>query len=552
MCRVVFKVKLLIYFFGFQGRICRCNFECGELLDLEEKLSLFQKFHQLNYNGQTRFLASSCLKIGDIRRRRVEEDISRRTCSVEYFIPREDGNLRVCRKTLCNIYQITPRRLQILQDKIKFKKNLDDSRGLHDNRKNKIPDETKELVKNHISSFPTQENHYSRNESQKMCLNPDLNVKKMWELFCAQHPTSCTLSLYRDIFNSEFNLRFGIPRSDSCAKCDRLYVQICSTADENKLQALQTESKIHHMKADLAYKTLAGDTTVCKTNNSTIVLCIDLQQVLFCPKLSHNNVFYQRQLSCYNLAIHNQSNDKVAMCFWNETIAKRGSIEVTSCILRYVKIHFKPLHPGETRKLILWSDRCIGQNNNWKMVALMQHLIVQNYFSSVEQKFLTTGHSFLPCDRDFALIERQKKSATVYIPMDWVSVIANASSGRRFEVHCMNTEDFKNISVIETSLNKGSFKITENGWLQISQDDPTTLKGRRSHSVLQPWISHSLAKKERGRSGRNLPPVRVTSFPNAYHGPLAIKAAKKKDLQDMCRYIPLQYVDFYKNLRAEL
>lgn len=474
-------------------------------------------------------------------------------CSVEYFVPRESGNLRVCQKTLCNVYQITPRRLQILQEKIKFNKPLDDNRGLHDNRPNKVPNETKELVKNHISMFPKQENHYSRSDSQKMCLNPDLTVRKMWELFRAEHAdTSCTLSFYRDIFNSDFNLRFGVPRSDSCAQCDRLYVQMCSARDENELRKIQIESDIHHIRADLAYKTLAADTSECKAiNANNVVLCIDLQQVLFSPKLSHNNVFYQRQLSCYNLAIHNQSNNKVAMCFWDESIGKRGSVEVSSCLLRYVQLNFKPLNLGETRKLILWSDRCVGQNNNWTMIALMQHLIVQGYFSSVEQKFLTTGHSFLPCDRDFALIERKKKTATVYVPMDWVTVIANASSDRRFEVHCMKTDDFKNINIIKNSLNKGSFKITEYVWLQITQDDPTTLRGRKSHNVLQTWVNHTLAKKEKGRSGRNLPPVRVASFPNAYEGPLPIKAAKKKDLEDMCRYIPEMYVNFYKDLRAQ-
>ena len=87
------------------------------------------------------------------------------------------------KKTLCNIFQITPRRLQILQQKIKFKKPLKDKRGIHDNRKNKVSHETRELVKSHISSFAQQENHYSRNTSSKKCLNPDLSKKKMCFFF---------------------------------------------------------------------------------------------------------------------------------------------------------------------------------------------------------------------------------------------------------------------------------------------------------------------------------------------------------------------------------
>ena len=67
----------------------------------------------------------------------------------------------------------------MLQDKVKFGRSLKDKRGVHDNRPNKIPDEIRDLVKMHISLFPKQENHYSRNDSEKMCLNPNLNVNKM-------------------------------------------------------------------------------------------------------------------------------------------------------------------------------------------------------------------------------------------------------------------------------------------------------------------------------------------------------------------------------------
>lgn len=58
-----------------------------------------------------------------------------------------------------------------------------------------------------------------------------------------------------------------------------------------------------------------------KNNN---VLCTDMQQVLFCPTLSHSNIFYQRQLSVYSSCIHNIGKNKVTMNVWDETVAKRG------------------------------------------------------------------------------------------------------------------------------------------------------------------------------------------------------------------------------------
>lgn len=77
-----------------------------------------------------------------------------------------------------------------------------------------IPHENKDLIKAHIASFPLQENHYSRNDSTKQCLSPDLSIEKMWKLFKEKYPdTQVTLHCYRDIFNTKFKLRFGVPRS---------------------------------------------------------------------------------------------------------------------------------------------------------------------------------------------------------------------------------------------------------------------------------------------------------------------------------------------------
>lgn len=155
-----------------------CKFQCGEI-DHEEKLQQFQDFYQLNYNNQTLFLRNVCIKLVDVARRRVNEDISRRHCSFKYFIfSKKNGEVPICQKTLCNIFKITPRRIQMLQEKIKFNRSLEDKRGLHGKQRNKIADETKQLIRQHISSFPQQENHYSRQESNKQCLDPGLSEKK--------------------------------------------------------------------------------------------------------------------------------------------------------------------------------------------------------------------------------------------------------------------------------------------------------------------------------------------------------------------------------------
>ncbi|KAJ8889129.1 hypothetical protein PR048_008623 [Dryococelus australis] len=72
---------------------------------------------------------------------------------------------------------------------------------------------------------------------------------------------------------------------------------------------------------------------------------------------------------------------------------------------------------------------------------------MKKYFTAIDQKFLVSGHSFLPCDKDFVLIERRKKKSTVYHSKQWLEVVVNASSA--FSAYCVDKEDFIDLSVIE-------------------------------------------------------------------------------------------------------
>ena len=44
---------------------------------------------------------------------------------------------------------------------------------------------------------------------------------------------------------------------------------------------------------------------------------------------------------------------------------------------------------------------------------------------TVEHKFPMPGHTFLPCDRDFGVIEKKKReTAAVYNPEGWLTLVA--------------------------------------------------------------------------------------------------------------------------------
>ncbi|KAJ4428795.1 hypothetical protein ANN_25788 [Periplaneta americana] len=214
------------------------------------------------------------------------------------------------RKLILDVFNISSRRVQTLQLKIENNLDVSDMRGKHFNRPHAVTYDVKQLVRNHIESMPAEESHYSRFVSQKPYISSELSLEKMYDLFKETNPNvKCSRSIYRDIFRSEFKLRFGAPRSDSCAYRDEMYIQLVITDTEELDKKITAQSTFHHMKAEGAYRVLQDDVEIAKKNTEYVVLCTDMQQVLFCPTLHHSSVFYQRQFATYNQGIHNMGED---------------------------------------------------------------------------------------------------------------------------------------------------------------------------------------------------------------------------------------------------
>ena len=71
-----------------------------------------------------------------------------------------------------------------------------------------------ELVKEHILSFPQYQSHYSRADNpNRKYPSPDLTISKMYSLYkewCAEKEKIAVSEwMYRQVFNTSFNLSFG-------------------------------------------------------------------------------------------------------------------------------------------------------------------------------------------------------------------------------------------------------------------------------------------------------------------------------------------------------
>ena len=147
------------------------------------------------------------------------------------------------------------------------------------------------------------------------------------------------------------------------------------------------QKEIQLKKAEKVRETL--NESKVQASHSNLVITFDLQKTLICPVIETGIAYYKRQLSVYNLGIHKMSDNSASMFMWDESIANRGASEIGSCFLKYIK---EKVVLG-AQNVTAYSDSCGDQNRNFKITALLSHL-VEKHEISVTLNFISVW-SFL-------------------------------------------------------------------------------------------------------------------------------------------------------------
>ena len=242
-------------------------------------------------------------------------------------------------------------------------------------------------------------------------------------------------------------------------------------------QQLNGEWELHKRKAERAYQQLKEDTALSKSTSDVDAITFDLQQSLPTPVLTTNVVFYKRQLWTYNLGIHDCKTSKAYMHMWHEGTASRGSQEVASCVRRHLKSN-----ESTAKHLIAFSDACGGQNRNINMVCMWLHIVASDDFpyTVIDHKFMVSGHSYLPNDRDFGGVESaRRRQSQIFIPEHWYRLVEKARRTNPFTVVRMSASDFvsvnrltENITNRKTDADGNKAKWLKMRWVRVEKDKP--------------------------------------------------------------------------------
>ncbi|CAH1113441.1 unnamed protein product [Psylliodes chrysocephalus] len=272
------------------------SFRCNRIKRSDIKFIKNQLYATSNKLEQNTIL-SYMITIGPIERKRsVKPNPRARNFSTMFHMKPEHSKRRnrVCLKFFRAALGITKDRVNRLCKKIEACVSLKDRRG-GDKVSYKSHDKKQKIIE-FIGNLKGRESHYNRLKSKRIYLAPELSIAKLHKMYNSQcnNPTDhCSLTMFKVIFRTKFNIGFSSPASDFCAFCTRMRHKIKIEKDANKKNDLMIQLRIHQKRANAFYKLTK------QTPLESLSFCFDMQQVQPLPKTPINDAFYAQQISFY-------------------------------------------------------------------------------------------------------------------------------------------------------------------------------------------------------------------------------------------------------------
>lgn len=429
-----------------------CILKCRTKFSEEERVAIFKSYWDLaDITKQRTFIITLMQEIDP------KYSSRKRTNNNAFYFKKDDKKIRVCKVFFVATLGITNRCIRSVIIKRK-EGDLEDRRGKHGKQK-QVPENLKNDVRAHIESIPKIESHYTRAHSEKQYIEGGKTITDLYRDYktqCeAEDKLFVTLSMYRYIFNYEFNLAFFVPKKDQCQTCVSY-----ENANDDEKKELETDYLAHQREKKLSREEKQNDKE--KISEKYQVSCFDLQATLPTPRGDVSSFYYKSKLSTYNFTVcdlNKKGQDSVTCFMWHEGQGKRGSNEIGSCLLKYLKQKSENYRENDL-EIVFYSDNCTGQQKNKFILAAYFYAIANYNIKSITHKFLVSGHTQNEGDNAHSVIEKNikrcLKSGPIYTPDQYVTLVKTAKkTGTPYTVMELSYEDFFDLKklTMQTSFN---------------------------------------------------------------------------------------------------
>lgn len=388
----------------------------------DQRALLFEGFWKMSWSQKQLYICN-LMEENNVKQRRTMGEESRRNNSLKFFLKTLDGkNVQVCRRFFLSTFGL---KQKMVKSWFKNSKEF----GLRENatvvqkRKNVSREKSafhqavlnrKIRLLSFLIEYPKLESHYCRKHTEKEYFETEhrtlIDLYNQYVAVCLEE-NSIPLSF--PVFSGTLkNLNFSLfkPRKDQCDAC------IAHKVGNSDI----SEFNLHRKNVDRAAEEKKIDVKAAKLG-LIILLCMDTEAVVLCPRLLASAQYYKSKLQLHNFTIYDILSHDSTNYIWDETEGDLQSSSFTSIVIH----HLEQLLTSTSLPVTIYSDGCGYQNRN-VILSNALRLLAMKHSRNITQKFLEVGHTHMECDSTHACIERKYRDMTFNLPSDFVKAVKEA------------------------------------------------------------------------------------------------------------------------------
>lgn len=505
--------------------------KCSSVSKNEREL-IFQKFWSKYTWPERKVYVQGLTKLESVKRRRGNEEVSKRSFSVKYFLKVKNEIIRVCKKMFLGTLGM--KETTILNWIKEETGNEETGRNRSDNisrvRKQKF-EESNNNLKEFLASLPKVESHYCRSSSSKLYIEPLWSsTNDLYRFYktrhCAERKITAVSKTTFFVMFQKMNLSIYTPKKDLCDICVAYDTKNLSEEKYQEHQELKREAREEKGKD--------------KTSSENFVFTMDLQSVLLCPKSTVSAMYYKTKLIVHNFTIYDLKTHDGYCYLWNESEGGLTANEFSSILVHFLEKEVIPKVTNKSQNIILYSDGCTSQNRNSILANTFLNLAMIHDVTII-QKYLQKGHTQMEVDSMHSCIEKKVRNYKINVPADYVYLCKIARRSQPYKVEYLyhtffkKYDNLKYYSSIRPGKVAGDAVVTNIKALKYNKE------GRIHYK-----LSHTADWQILGQRFKASPPS--LDLPSLYTERKKIKSEKFQHLQELKNSLLEDYHLFYDDL----
>lgn len=503
------------------------SFLCANISE-DERCYIFDYFWDLeSWEGKKAYLKNLIRIRSIIRRRKSTVDDHKKELGFDCFLPNTNNELvRVCKTFFLSTLGMNN---ETLSEWIKSINDTVTSPTATRRSKSKKVSEIRASVKSDsvmewLDILPKMPSHYCRASSKRVYVEDTFRSKthmfKVYQKWCNRHgKAAAKRKLFISVLKCE-KISIFKPRKDQC--------DTCTAFKEGNIEAEVYEE--HNQKKEEAYRAKEQAKSLC--SQEVLVVTMDVQSVLLCPKMKVSVQYYKQKLQIHNFTLYINNDREVHLYVWHEGDGGVTANEFTTCLVDFIS---SKVNEGY-KKVILISDGCCYQNRNKILSAALANLSKVNN-TEIEQIILEKGHTMMEVDSVHSTLEHLFKPP-LFAPSDYINLMAQARPTKPYIIHHVDFTFFKNheqvchLDSMRPGKRAGDPVVTDIRGLLYKN-------GEIFYKLRHPQEWQLLPQRVRAIN---------TNLSNVYTEPRKLEKSKYQSLQSLKKYMHRDHHHFYDNL----